>query len=56
MMFTRFRRQLIQRRLPSARTLVGRSRGEFLSVILFGYLLPLVWTIGVAVAYLRLAR
>jgi len=55
-MFTRVRRQLIQRRLPRARALVGRLRGEFLSVVLFGYALPLVWAIGIAVAYLRLAR
>ena len=31
-------------------------RGEFLSVVLFGYALPLVWVIGIVVDYLRHAR
>jgi hypothetical protein len=105
MMFTQVRRQLIQRRLSGARTLVGRStiplaryrrsgrwrrasrsawhqlrrvsahrisrraapglevvpsrrtvRGEFLSVVSFGYALPLVFVIAIVVDYLRHAR
>lgn len=31
-------------------------RGEFLGFVLFGYALPLVWVIGIVVAYLGHAR
>lgn len=31
-------------------------RGDFLGVVLFGYAVPLVWVIGIVVAYLRHAR
>jgi hypothetical protein len=47
-MFTRVRRQLIQRRLS--------VRGEFLGVLLFGFALPLVFAIVIVVDYLRHAR